>query len=232
MKQSIVIAFILVLNLSACASAPETSFATPADTVGQAPTQSVDEILESFDAAVRPTDAIAVTSLFAALDTPLDPDVTVLPIPTAFVRTPAPGELPLGDPRTLVASETEDPEGPALLEQITLIVSGGPQINGQRPPDSRIEIFNDGRITRDGKQGTIDLASIDHLNALINTMNFFGAQGNAVGNFGADDPVFYYSITVIASGGRERTLNAHEGLMPVELKNLIGEVLILSARAQ
>jgi hypothetical protein len=143
-----------------------------------------------------------------------------------------PRELPLGDPRTLIASETEDPEGPALFEQITLVVSGGPLLNGQRPPDSRIEITRDGRITRDAKQGTIDQASIDRLNALINTMNFFGAQGNYVGNFGADDPTFYYSITVSASGARERTLNAHEGLMPVELKNLIGEVLILSARAQ
>ncbi len=231
MRHPIVIVVVFALTLGACAPASEISVTTPADAIGQPATQSVDEILQSFEEAVRPTD-IPSTSLFTAFETPLDPDVTVLPIPTALIRTPAPGELPIGDPRTLIASETEDPDGPALFEQITLIVSGGPLINGQRPPDSRIEITRDGRITRDTKQGTIDQASIDRLNALINAMNFFGAQGNYVGNFGADDTAFYYSITVKATGARERTLNAHEGLMPVELKNLIGEVLVLSARAQ
>lgn len=231
MNRYLVIALLLLLTLSACSSAPETSAATPSDPNAQAATQSVDEILQSFDEAVRPTEAPA-TSLFTALETPLDPDVTVLPVPTGIIRTPAPGELPIGDPRTLVASETEDPAGPAVFEQITLTISGGPRINDQRPPDSRIEVMRDGRITRDGKQGTLDQASLDRLNSLINTMNFFGAQANFVGNFGADDPVFYYSLTVRASDGRERTINAHEGLMPVEFKNIIGEVLVLSARAQ
>jgi hypothetical protein len=57
MKQPIVIVVVLMLTLSACAPAPEISVTTPADTVGQPATQSVDEILESFEDAVRPTDA-------------------------------------------------------------------------------------------------------------------------------------------------------------------------------
>lgn len=235
MNRIFAIALLILLSLSACASStPDTSTTPDGIPVDATATQSVDEILEEFEQVLQPTAAegVEVTSVFPTLEIVLDPDVTVLPFPTAYVRTPDPLELPLNDPRTLTASETQDPNGFQTFERITLEVSGGPLIGDQPAPPSRIEITNDGRITRDSRQGTIDQGSLDTLNMMINTMNFFGAQGNFVGNFGAEDTVFYYSITVRATSGAERIINAHEGMMPVEMQSLIGQVLVLSARAQ
>jgi hypothetical protein len=224
-----IVVLALVASLAACTGgdpAP-TSPAPPA--VSETATRTVDEILDSFETAAAPT-IVNPTSLFVATDGTLDPnlELTDLPTPTVFL-TPE-GALPFAQPGTLIASETEDPDGTPTFVRISLIVNGGPRVNDQPPAPAVFEVFSDGRITRGSAQGTVGQDAIDTLNALIAEMNFFGAQGSYVGSFGADDDVYYYQLTIAATDGRERTINAHEGLMPVELQRIIGRVQIEGAR--
>lgn len=227
--RTMVLTLAAVFALAACTGgepAP-TSPAPPA--VTETATRTVDEILDLFETSAAPTEVV-LTSLFVATDGTLDPNLalTDLPTPTPF-ETPF-GALPFAQPGTLVASETEDPAGVPSFTRITLVTSGGPRINDQPPATTTVEILGDGRITRNTSQGTVSQETIDALNALIAEMNFFGAQGTYVGSFGVEDEVFYYQITIASADGRERTINAHEGLMPVELQRIIGRVQVEGLR--
>lgn len=223
----------MILILSACAGGgTEPAPQPPAPTITDTPTRTVDELLDSFATAAAPT-IINPTSLFVATDGTVDPNLALTDLPTPTPRVTTLFELPVGAPGTLIASETQDPDGPQVFERVTLVISGGIKINGQTPPPTTIEITRDGRIVKNNSsQGMVDQATIDHINMLMNEMNFYGAQGNYVGSFGADDEVYYYQITIVSTGARERTINAHEGFMPVELQRLIGRVQVEGAKLQ
>jgi hypothetical protein len=143
---------------------------------------------------------------------------TITPFPTIE------GELPVALPRTLVASETEDPNASIPFRMLVLTRTGGAD-----DITLNIEIRGTGVMMRDEREGQISQAGLDRLNDLIRRMNFFGAQNAYLPAIPLSGPgeEFIYSMT-IERAGEERTITAMEGYMPQELQTLIAEVITQS----
>jgi phosphatidylethanolamine-binding protein (PEBP) family uncharacterized protein len=163
----------------------------------------------------------AETAVIADAATP-EPDTSPQPIPT--IRPTFEGELVPGDPQTLVASRTEDPDANVPFSTIRVERTGGP-FTGETPEPLVVEISGDGKITRNGTEGRVEQATLDTLNALIREMNFFGASGDYLGVVPLDGTEnYFYTITVVR-GDLTRSIQAQDGSMPQELTNIIARVL-------
>lgn len=226
---------VVLVGLSACGGGEAAPSGDPqpdvSDAISATPTESIDDLLQAFEEAAAQGDP-ELESIFGFLDDDLEVEfaITELPIPTPRATTP--GELPIPQPGTLVASQTQDPDVPRNFDRLTLVRSGGPLINnGQPEPPLIIEISRDGSVARGERRGRVQLDTIDTLNALINEMNFYGAQGTFLGTFTAEDEVYLYQITV-STAVMERTINAHEPLLPPELRRLIARIQLAGDVAQ
>ena len=141
-------------------------------------------------------------------------DETALP-PLATQTPASESALVIALPGTLVASETEDPDPRGPFDYIYMQQQGG-----RENTTIIIEIYGDGRVTRDGMEGRISPDQIAGLNEAINTLNFFGMQGTLLGPPGGED-TYTYRVS-IQRGAQARTVNAQDGYMPDEFIQLLG----------
>ncbi len=240
----------LILTLSAlmlvsCASsdAPTAAPILPGDSTnnGQAdsgPTTRppIEEVIDQFEAteAALATPEPRLTSAIAALlDNPDDaiaPEAILQPTFDPLEPTPL-GALPVPLPGTLVASETEDPEITPGFNRLVLFREGGPLLNGQQPEPVTIEIYNDGRILRNGIAGSISRETIDSLALALDEINFFGMQNVYMGVYDLTSGDFFYQLTV-ASPILERQLNLQDGYMPTEVAEIVARIITEGQRIQ
>ena len=142
-------------------------------------------------------------------------DETALP-PLATQTPASESALIIAAPGTLVASETEDPDPRGPFDYIYMQTQGG-----RENTTVIIEIYSDGRVTRDGMEGrSISPDQIAGLNEAINALNFFGMQGTLLGPSGSED-TYTYRVS-IQRGTQARTVNAQDGYMPDEFIQLLG----------
>jgi hypothetical protein len=168
--------------------------------------------------------------------TPIALAGTLLPAETPGVfptiRPTVEGELVANDPRTLVASKTEDPDAGLPFSSIRLERSLGPsQALNAAPEPLIIEILRDGSVTRNGVSGRTDQARLDQINAQIREMDFFGVSGDFLGFLPFEGTTDYlYSLTIVR-GDLDRTIFSRDGLMPQELIDLLTLVIEVGNRA-
>lgn len=177
----------------------------------------IDELFDPEEDFNEPTSSF----LFLSED---EPQADITPQPSPTIRPTVPGELPVPGLGTLVASETEDPDGLSGFENIILIRTGGPLATEEDPQRLVIRISNTGSISQGDVNGQISQQAIDTIGLLIEEMNFFGAQGTFLSIVGEDPTVFTYQISVERDGQR-RTINAHEGHMPPELQRIVARII-------
>lgn len=137
--------------------------------------------------------------------------------PDTGLAIPAPGEF--------VASETEDPDANVMFDRIHLIRSG--EVDGEVVTDV-VEIFPNGRYTRNGVGGVTTMDEIARIQERIIEANFFGIQGAMLGPT-ADTPDYRYRLT-IERGGLTGMIQSQDGFMPVVYRNLLGEILLVGMR--
>ncbi len=188
---------VLLLALTACNSPTESPTAAVTEAVA-------DTVPPTTEASEPQPDAEATA------------EVTADPLEQAGVVLPPAG--------TLIAPATEDPN-PDSAQPFDFIIfeqSGGP--NNET---FIIQVFNDGRVERDGVTTTISAQQVAMLDALLKELNFFGLQGQFAVP-GASTDVYSYRITV-EQGGGSRTINAQDGYTPTELLELFSLLAELGA---
>ena len=129
------------------------------------------------------------------------------------------GALPIPEPGTLVASETEDPNMGLVFDRIELVRYGGPD------GSERIEIVvnQDGSYSRNEATGTITQDHVTEIDDLIDAMNFFGMQGAMLGPSSETDN-YRWSMLVIRSDD-ERLVQAEDGFYPPEFQQLLAAIM-------
>jgi hypothetical protein len=161
----------------------------------------------------------------------LPPTITILPQDTPTPEITIEGALPIPGPRTLVASQTEDPNANVPFTQITLIRTEGPIFGGSPQPPLNIEIQANGTVTYGEASGQLAQAEIDQINTLIREVNFFGMQNNFISEApvtGSDE--YVYQLTILR-GEQERLMTARDGFLPQELRDMLAYILNATQRA-
>jgi len=125
------------------------------------------------------------------------------------------GQLPVPLPGTLVASATEDPDIGLVFDHIEFT-----QTRLSDDSTLTIEIFQDGRVVRDGETLTISEDEIFQIDIIIDELNFFGMQGNFLGPSADSGGQYRYRVRV-ERAGVARAVTAQDGFMPQELKDFL-----------
>jgi hypothetical protein len=138
--------------------------------------------------------------------------------PTPLI--PDEGELAIPLPGQLVASETEEPEaisGP--FTYLSLEQTGGPS-----DVDLMIELYDDGRVLRNGEAiGTVSQEAVANIDQIIRDVNFFGMQGALIGPPGTGEE-YRYRLYVERGDEIARTVQAQDGFMPTEVVRLLSSI--------
>lgn len=188
-----------------------------------APTEPLPTVVNA-NSTAAPTIDNAITLV-------LPTTVTLPPQETPTPEITIEGALPVPGPRTLVASQTEDPNANVPFTQITLVRTEGPLFAGSPQPPLNIEIQADGTVTYAGIAGQLSTESVDQINLLIREINFFGMQNNYISAApvtGSDE--YVYQLTVLR-GEQERLVTARDSFMPQELKDMVAYILNAAQRA-
>ncbi len=119
--------------------------------------------------------------------------------------------LPL--PGTIQAPATEDPDADVMFDSILFYQTGGPN-----NIPLTVEVYNDGRVVRDGVTRSISQAEVLQLHQMLKDMNFFGINGQFTMP-GRSEDVYYYQVTVERDGGAA-SLSAQDGYTPPVLLEL------------
>lgn len=124
---------------------------------------------------------------------------------------------------TLVtAPATEDVSAGVPFDLVRLDQTGG--ITGA---SLTVEVYNDGRVVRDGVESRITPEEVQAIDAIINEIGFFGISGQfRVPGNQAD--IYYYKIYVERAGSG-RMIDAQDGYTPDPLLRLINAVGALGA---
>jgi hypothetical protein len=164
-----------------------------------------------------PTLPAATTAGDAAASTPTTSNVVVVTRPP---RDTTAGSLPVEPPGTLVAAETEDPTAGQPFIQLQLVRVRG----GEQASRDELLINGDGSFTYNGRFGTATAGQLERINLLIDSVNFFGLQGNMLGPVVENSGTYQYGLT-ITRATTSRTIASMDGFMPQEYLQLLGASL-------
>jgi hypothetical protein len=120
----------------------------------------------------------------------------------------------------LIASATEDPERDLVFDRIQFARYGG-----RFPERLDITLSQDGTLTRNGATSTLSAAKVLEIDALLDSVNFFGIQ-NIMTSLAAESANTRYSLRVVR-GGNDRTILSEDGFMPAEYMAVIAAFLTL-----
>jgi hypothetical protein len=147
-------------------------------------------------------------------ETVSEDQLTLTPVIPLDITIPPPG--------TSIAPVTEDPEATAVFDAVFLEQTGG--FTGI--PLS-VQVFSDGRLVRDGVEGSVTAEQVAQIDTIIKEINFFGIQGQFE-PAGTNPDAYSYKISVDRAGA-SRTINAQDGYTPDDLLRLINAVSLLGA---
>ena len=137
-------------------------------------------------------------------------------IPLQSTQTPVgDGALVVAQPGTLVASQTEELAPRGVFDYIWMVQEGG-----QENTTIDITIYSDGRVVKNDVEGNTDAAQVAALDAMINSLNFFGMQGTMLGSSMSAD-TYRYRVFV-QRGFEARLISAQDGYMPQEFIEFLG----------
>ena len=125
------------------------------------------------------------------------------------------GALVVAQPGTLVASQTEELAPRGVFDYIWMVQEGG-----QENTTIDITIYSDGRVVKNDVEGNTDAAQVAALDAMINSLNFFGMQGTMLGSSMSAD-TYRYRVFV-QRGFEARLISAQDGYMPQEFIEFLG----------
>jgi len=123
---------------------------------------------------------------------------------------------------TMVAPVTEDPEAGLMFDVVYLEQTGG--FTGI---PLTVEVRSDGRVIRDGVEGSVTPDQVTEIDNIIKDINFFGIQGQF--EPASNNPDAYSYKISVDRGGSSRTINAQDGYAPEPLLRLINAVSLLGA---
>jgi hypothetical protein len=124
------------------------------------------------------------------------------------------------------------PPGTAVIPTAEALVGGNPvrfasilyeESGGPAESHLLIEVYNDGRVIRDGVQSAIDPAAIETINQMLIEANFFNIQGQ-FSVPGAASEVYEYVVRVELETGEARRLSTQDNLTPIEIKRLFAHL--------
>ncbi len=171
---------------------------------------------------------LAILLLSACGSTPDNTAVTGAPQPptaegTSEVQPTSviPIDVTLPPVGTMIAAPvTEDPEIGLMFDVVYLEQTGG--FTGI---PLTVEVRSDGRIVRDGVEGTVTPEQVTEIDNIIKEIQFFSIQGQFE-PAGTNPDAYSYKISV-DRGGSSRTINAQDGFTPDPLLRLINAVSLL-----
>ncbi|MAS32674.1 MAG: hypothetical protein CL610_01630 [Anaerolineaceae bacterium] len=216
------------LALTACATAateapplPTTAPTLPGDTpppATQPPTDSpqaetpTPEISQQVDAQpteAQPDSQSTTTGLIITSQAGEQIEVTLLP--TSEVQQAIDMLPPPGTAQVVVTQEANAASVPFFI--ISYEETGGPANTSLT-----LEIFNSGRVIRDGAELTVPQSTIDELNQMIQELSFMDIQGQFTLPGGGPSDVYSYTVRVELEDGSARRLEAHDRATPPELR--------------
>ncbi len=183
-------------------------------TVG--PEGQLEGVVQDEPTTPEPT-AVVVGADFEARADGTDPEVVRGPtgVPMIVPASPEPGAQ---------AFVTEEVEPIGDFEVVELVQSGG-----RNDIETTIEIFADGRVVQDGQEGMVDPNTVQRLNQMIRSMDFYGMQGTFIGPPG-DEAGYTYRLYVSASE-TARSITMRDGYLTPELQDMLGLIVATGNRA-
>ncbi len=158
-------------------------------------------------------DATAETQADDTAAPTTDPAVVVVtPRGTDAFTVPLPGTL---DPIV-----TEDPNIALVFDRIYLVRTGGPQNSGAL----EVEIFQDGRVIRNGETQLISPDEVLALDTMLDEIDFFGIHGAYLGPPTGQDEPYRYELRVERAEDR-RLIVFQEGYIPDEIEALLAAII-------
>lgn len=197
MRYALTCIFLCAALLSGCQNTP------PEPTLASLPTQETVQSVPD-DASTPP----AETTL------EVNGDATEDPLVAAGITLPLPG--------TLLPPATEDPDVNVLFDSILYY-----QTRGANNEALTVEVYNDGRVVRNGATSSISQEQVMMLQQMLEDMRFFGMQGT-FSVPGRNDDIYYYQVTVERDGAAN-SITAQDGYTPPELLELFGMLSGLGA---
>lgn len=98
------------------------------------------------------------------------------------------------------------------------------QTSSETGAQTVIELQSNGTITRDGRTGTLDAATVQQINSLLNQLDFYGLEGIFVGS---ENPAAYRYYLRVDSARGSRSIDAQDGFTPAEMQSLFTLLLTL-----
>jgi hypothetical protein len=179
---------------------------------------------------------LTVLLMLASACTPDSQTLPTLVATPGDQATPDPNQSTGGEPTaTSIIEQAVDvlpPPGTAVVPTQEALVGGNPvrfanilYEESGGPGDSHllIEVYNDGRVIRDGVQTAVDTAAIETLNQMLVESDFFNIQGQ-FSVPGASSEVYEYVMRVELETGEARRLATQDNLTPIEIKRLFAHI--------
>jgi len=172
-------------------------------------------ILAACNGNATPTATVVVPTPTATIvPLPMQPGSTAgQPLPTSpfsqldvTLQVALPGTIIPASDSTIQPVDSQ----PFQFDRILFTQTGG--ITGV---NSRIEVFGDGRVLRDGVESRVTGETISSLAAMIDAFDFFRVGGQFMGQAAGAD-TFTYTITVSVAGS-SRMIQSQDGYTPQSL---------------
>lgn len=183
-------------------------------TVG--PEGQLEGVVQDEPTTPEPT-AVVVGDDFEARADGTDPEVVRGPtgVPMIVPASPEPGAQ---------AFVTEEVGPVGDFEVVELVQRGG-----RNDIETTIEIFADGRVVRDEQEGTVDTNTVQRLNQMIRSMDFYGMQGTFIGPPG-DEGGYTYRLYV-GNAETDRVITMQDNYLTPELQDMLGLIIAAGNRA-
>lgn len=121
---------------------------------------------------------------------------------------------------TMIVPVTEDPQAGVMFDVVYLEQSGG--FTGI---PLTVEVHSNGRLVRDGVEGSATPEQVTEIDNIIREIKFFGIQGQF--EPAAPNPDAYLYKISVDRAGASRTISAQDGFTPDPLLRLINAVSLL-----
>jgi hypothetical protein len=191
MRRMMALVFILTFLLVACGgNAPEPTQQASTDV-----TPPAEPLTNTPEAAATALDQAGLATMMSMPERIYEVGQPTMPPPGQIIST----------------ATTPDPDAGLIFDVIRYRQTGGGET-------LEIEVRSDGTVTRNGATSTITQDQIIFIDNLLDQMNYYGIQGVFTAP-GTSPDVFRYRITVDRAGS-SMTIDAHDGFVPPELREL------------
>ncbi len=211
MFNRIMLAYILlIVLLTACGggASGEDATSSPQNTADPAVTLDPDATPESLPPTPE-EEVITLEDLIRQASQDID---------ESFIRPTFDPQNPSAFASELVIGSADNPFAGVLFDYVSLTQRGGPiDLN------YTIEVYPDGRVVQDGREGRITPDAVAALQASFDTINLF-AVDQVFNGLPLSRSPYYYDFTV-RQAGREFSIEAQDAYLPPELTAIFATIL-------